>query len=56
MKTRINEYVKKMEELKAYGEWLLSTASEDDWDEYDEQLNEVDNMDMHFECSLKYFQ
>ena len=48
----IEVYVKKMEELKKLGEYIMSIASEDDFDEYDDILNEIDNMDMHFDCSL----
>ena len=49
---RLEKYAAMMKELKALGTEILENCTEGDYDIYANQIDEIDNMDMHFDCSI----
>ena len=47
--TKRNLYIQKLEEIKNLGLEILA-EEEDNWDEF---LDEIDNMDLHLEIAIK---
>ena len=51
MAEMIKKYKTMIEEIKKYGNYILTVASEEDFDNFNSLL-EIENMDLHFECCV----
>ena len=56
MNKKIANFIRMAEELRAYGEFIQRIASEDDWDEFCEELGEVERMTEHAKICIKIFE